>query len=375
MKIICHSCNSENLFLFKNFNNFLNVSSDCQKLNLKSELILCKDCNLLQKNCSKNWNQEKSKIYKNYKMYSQSSNLLEQKVLSNGKFESRSSLILKWVKKKYKINEKGRFLDFGCGIGNTLLTAENFFTNWEIFGYEPKKKNIEDFLKIRNKKRILSKLKSSHKFNLITLIHVLEHITKPKDVLKKISSLLEENGLCVIQVPYFINNPFDLIIYDHCSHFEPSNFFHLCEKTGLSIDSIDNYPIKKELTIVLKKHKIKDKPLNKILNKKKLITKQINWLGKVLTKMPKKSHCKRGIFGTSIASAWVSNNINSSIDFYVDEDESRINNTFLKKRIIDSANIPEFSSLYIPLTYEIAKLIKTKIKKKNIRIVTSPVLK
>ena len=375
MKIICHNCNSENLFLFKNFNNFLNVSSDCQKLNLKSELILCKDCNLLQKNCSKNWNQEKTKIYKNYKMYSQSSNLLEQKVLSNGKFESRSSLILKWIKKKYKINEKGKFLDFGCGIGNTLLTAETFLSNWEIFGYEPEKKNIEDFLKIRNKKRILSKLKSGHKFNLITLIHVLEHITKPKDVLKKISSLLEINGLCIIQVPYFINNPFDLIIYDHCSHFEPSNFFHLCEKTGLSIDSIDNYPIKKELTIILKKHKNKNKPLKKILNKKNLITKQINWLEKVLIKMPKKSQSKIGIFGTSIASAWVSNNIKSSIDFYVDEDKSRINNKFLKKRIIDSANIPEFSALYIPLTYEIAKLIKTKIKKKNIKIVTSPVLK
>ena len=308
-------------------------------------------------------------------MYSQSSNLLEQRVLSNGNFESRSSIILKWIKKKYKINKKGRFLDFGCGIGNTLLTAENFLTNWEIFGYEPEKKNIEDFLKIKNKKRILSKLKSGHKFNLITLIHVLEHITKPKDVLKKISSLLEINGLCIIQVPYFIKNPFDLIIYDHCSHFEPSNFLHLCEKTGLSIDSIDNYPVKKELTIVLKKHKNKNKPLKKILNKKNLITKQVNWLRKVLIKMPKKSQSKIGIFGTSIASAWVSNNINSSIDFYVDEDESRINNKFLKKRIIDSANIPEFSALYIPLTYEIAKLIKTKIKKKNIKIVTSPVLK
>ena len=44
--------------------------------------------------------------------------------------------------------------------------------------------------------------------------------------------------------------------------------------------------------------------------------------------MPKKSQ-SIGIFGTtSIASAWVSNNINSSIDFYVDEDESRINNKF-----------------------------------------------
>ena len=375
MKSICHSCDSENLFFFNGFNKFFNVSSDCQKLKFKSQLVLCKKCNLLQKHCTKKWGSEVSEIFKNYKMYSQSSNLLEQKVLSNGNFESRSSLILKWIKKKYKINKKGRFLDFGCGIGNTLLTVENFLTNWEIFGYEPEKKNIEDFLKIKNKKRILSKLKSGHKFNLITLIHVLEHITKPKDVLRKISSLLEENGLCIIQVPYFIKNPFDLIIYDHCSHFEPSNFFHLCEKTGLSIDSIDNYPIKKELTIVLKKHKNKNKPLKKIPNKKNLITKQINWLGEVLIKMPKKSQSKIGIFGTSIASAWVSNNINSSIDFYVDEDESRINNTFLKKRIIDSANIPEFSSLYIPLTYEIAKLIKTKIKKKNIRIVTSPVLK
>ena len=61
MKIICHNCNSENLFLFKNFNNFLNVSSDCQKLNLKSDYL--QKIVIYYKKLFKNWNQEKTKIY------------------------------------------------------------------------------------------------------------------------------------------------------------------------------------------------------------------------------------------------------------------------------------------------------------------------
>lgn len=96
----------------------------------------------------------------------------------------------------------------------------------------------------------------------------MEHIRKPKQTLKQVASLLNENGVCLIQVPYFNTNPFDLIIYDHCSHFEPSDFFNLCKNTDLEIITANNSIINKELTIVLKKKKLKIKFLKK-LNKKK----------------------------------------------------------------------------------------------------------
>lgn len=377
MKSICHSCDSENLFFFNGCNKFFNVSSDCQKLKLKSQLILCKKCNLLQKHCTKKWGSEVSKIYKNYKMYSQSSTFSEQKVLSKTKFESRSSFIFNWIKKKNILEDKGNYLDFGCGIGNTLNTAKRALNNWDIYGYEPQKANIEKYLQFKDHKKIFTKLKFLKKFNLITLIHVLEHIRKPKQTLKQVASLLNENGVCLIQVPYFNTNPFDLIIYDHCSHFEPSDFFNLCKNTDLEIITANNSIINKELTIVLKKKKIKNKVLKKIKQKKKIVIKQLNWLNQVLvkTKAQLKSDYKLGIFGTSIAAAWMSNNIKNNVDFYIDEDDSRINNKFLNKEIVSISNIPKFSSISIPFTYKTSKLIKSKIKQKNIEIITTPMLK
>lgn len=71
----------------------------------------------------------------------------------------------------------------------------------------------------------------------------------------------------------------------------------------------------------------------------------------------------------------MSNNIKNNVDFYIDEDDSRINNKFLNKQIVSISNIPKFSSISIPFTYKTSKLIKSKIKQKNIEIITTPMLK
>lgn len=95
-------------------------------------------------------------------------------------------------------------LDFGCGTGDFLQTAQQ--NNWKVFGVEPN----EQARGIANKKtnhsvfdaNQLSKFKS-HSFDVITLWHVLEHLPNLEEDLSVFKKLLKPNGTLIIAVPNY----------------------------------------------------------------------------------------------------------------------------------------------------------------------------
>lgn len=126
----------------------------------------------------------------------------------------------------HKLNKgSGKLLDIGAGTGDFLVVAKN--KGWEIAGVE-----------VNKKARILAKEKSvplksriedftDQKFDVITMWHVLEHISNYKEVLQTCQSLLNENGVLVIAVPnyksydaqYYKNNWAAYDVPRHLWHF------------------------------------------------------------------------------------------------------------------------------------------------------------
>lgn len=126
----------------------------------------------------------------------------------------------------HKLNKgSGKLLDIGAGTGDFLVVAKN--KGWEIAGVE-----------VNKKARILAKEKSvplksriedftDQKFDVITMWHVLEHISNYKEVLQTCQSLLSENGVLVIAVPnyksydaqYYKNNWAAYDVPRHLWHF------------------------------------------------------------------------------------------------------------------------------------------------------------
>lgn len=98
-------------------------------------------------------------------------------------------------------NGSGKLLDIGAGTGDFLVAAKN--KGWDISGVEvnekaralakekavPLKRTIENF--------------TNEKFDVITMWHVLEHISNYKEILETCQSLLNENGVLVIAVPNY----------------------------------------------------------------------------------------------------------------------------------------------------------------------------
>ena len=101
-------------------------------------------------------------------------------------------------------NENKTLLDIGCGTGDFLQTALK--SGWEITGVEP---NTEA-RNIANKKtgnvvietKGLKDLKPNS-FDVITLWHVLEHLSNLNDQINSFKNLLKPNGHLVIAVPNY----------------------------------------------------------------------------------------------------------------------------------------------------------------------------
>jgi len=98
------------------------------------------------------------------------------------------------VKIVKKFKKRGRILDIGCGLGEFLFDMKK--AGWEVFGndvvadacdYAQKEFSLKN---IYNKDLIFLDLPDKF-FDAITLWHVIEHIDRPLDSLRKINKILK----------------------------------------------------------------------------------------------------------------------------------------------------------------------------------------
>lgn len=120
-----------------------------------------------------------------------------------GEEQARDCLWKRRLKKIRRTVDSGSLLDIGTGIGQFLHHAENYY---KVCGTEVSKsaikiaKNRYD-LSIIQGEIIDIEFNKENPFTIVTLFHVLEHVSNPKKVLEKCSSLLSQGGSLVIAVP------------------------------------------------------------------------------------------------------------------------------------------------------------------------------
>ena len=136
-----------------------------------------------------------------------------------------------------------KILDYGAGSYKfaSYLSKKNFKTS----ALEPYNKVIKNqsFLNINVFKNI-AEIPKTHKYDGITLWHVLEHLTNPEQVLFKIHNLLNKNGVLIIAVPNI--NSFDARHYSaswaaldvprHIWHFTSKGIISLVESRGFKLE-------------------------------------------------------------------------------------------------------------------------------------------
>ena len=94
-------------------------------------------------------------------------------------------------------------LDVGCGSGTLLgvLKRRGFRTTGLDFSAEAARvAEVENGVRV-----VVGSLKQAsfpdESFDLVTLFHVMEHVTNPREVLSEVSRILRRNAVVVLQVP------------------------------------------------------------------------------------------------------------------------------------------------------------------------------
>jgi len=174
----------------------------------------------------------KLRLYDSF--YSEKSSLFKRKILSPFKFIIRNTKIIKG----------GNFLDVGCGSGDFLEIMGNF--GMDSYGVEPEgEKGSDSKRKIFHGELIEAKYPDSF-FDVITMRHVFEHISNPKETLKELKRILKPSGFLIIDVPnskslsykVFKQNWSQLDVPRHLFTYSSDNLSMLVKRIGFRIEEI-----------------------------------------------------------------------------------------------------------------------------------------
>jgi SAM-dependent methyltransferase len=152
---------------------------------------------------------------------------------------------------KYK--EKGRILDIGCGRGVFLNIMKK--NGWTVAGTEYDRMTAESIGKNYNVHVVTGNPKdwgfSLGSFDVVTMNHVLEHMSAPEIAIEECSRLLGKGGLLVVAVPNITSLQsslgrhlwFHLDIPYHLYHFSEKGLSGLIEKYNFTVFKVRRFDL------------------------------------------------------------------------------------------------------------------------------------
>ena len=140
-----------------------------------------------------------------------------------------------------RLDKGAKVFEVGAGIGCTVKSFE--LQGFDASGIEPNKDFnafTRDQLKASVENRNLYDLPAEPTFDVVLLIHVIEHFSSPTRALNHIHSLINEDGYFYVECPN-IAAPFAtydrLFHYAHIYNFTPATLIALAKKCGFELIS------------------------------------------------------------------------------------------------------------------------------------------
>jgi len=141
------------------------------------------------------------------------------------------------------INADSRVLEIGPGWGTLLKLIQDTYHS-HVLGVEISElaaRVASEHYKLPIKNKIFQDFARDYKgekFDVIMIMHVLEHFVDPNDVLDQARSLLSPNGILYIAVPNLMNpdEPLDRYFhFEHVHYFTAYSLAKLLQKHGFKV--------------------------------------------------------------------------------------------------------------------------------------------
>jgi SAM-dependent methyltransferase len=137
--------------------------------------------------------------------------------------------------------QTGRVLDVGCGKGSFLRAFARLHPDWQCVGIEPSRAEA-DLARRAGGTEVIEGMFGSvpletGSFDLIAIMHVLEHVSRPIETLRELHRLLRPGGRAFIEVPNpcDLNMFYDLLLFEHLHHFTPETLAWLAVREGFEV--------------------------------------------------------------------------------------------------------------------------------------------
>lgn len=365
----CHVCGEHALVVDPLFAKFRRVTSDCKQWPAGGQLGTCRLCGTVQASINDEWRQEIAAIYHSYTIYYQAAgaeqNVFEQ---TSGQLSTRSDRLLDRIKELPGFPSTGRLLDIGCGNGGFLRSFSRSFPGWNLAGSEWDDKYRSEVEGIRGVERLYCGPLQDvpEMFDAISLVHVLEHIEAPRQFLDQVKQKLAPDGFLLIQLPYYVENPFELFVADHATHFDPNTITTLLDSAGFRVELVETQWIPKELSVIARNSAPVAKPP---LVPLRSLSASLQWLDSVVAdaRAVARNSAQFGLFGTSIAGAWAFGELEDWVSFFVDEDSERIGGRYFDRPIHSPSTVPADSDVYVPLAPEISRQVSNRLRSSTVK--------
>lgn len=368
----CLLCHHEVFTKFPELSELKSVTSDCKPWGPGDVILVCQRCGQVQKQIDSQWQQEVTAIYSQYAPYSLSAGQ-EQPVFTGGGSanysQARSAVILQHLSELVNLPPQSTLLDVGCGNGAFLKAVSNSFPQWRLAGLEQNRLHYEKIMQIHGVANFYASLTEiNQSFDVIALIHVLEHVSQPLDFLTDLRKKLNPSGILLIQLPNLAENPFDLVVKDHCSHFTKITLKWLVEATGFNIMTVATDWVAKEISLVATPASM---PIPSTFlesqdfrEASQLVKDNIDWLQNLIKQAQEVATATSqfGIFGTAIAGSWLAGILEEKVKFFVEEDRQKLGKLYLGKPVLALTELPQNSVVYIALPPKIAQAIYRRIQ-------------
>ena len=361
----CHVCGQVLLELSPDYPKFKRVTSDCKPWPAGGTLGVCAACGCVQALTDDTWRDEIANIYRAYAIYHHGGGN-EQRIFeqSSGAASSRSDRLASMLGTLPNLPNSGRLLDVGCGTGAFLRSFGSVFPDWEMEGLEWDDKYRSTVESVPRVKNLFTGdiAKVPGNFDAISMIHVLEHIESPLSLLQKVKEKLKPGGLLFIQLPYYVENPFELFVADHATHFDRDTVRSLLDQAGFQVSFVETTWVSKELSIVARH--LPPNPSPEPADPRPELASILDWLRSVIDHAQAIATQSKnfGIFGTSIAGTWLFNEIGTSVRFFVDEDTNRIGRHYLGLPVLHPSEVPAESDVYVGLAPIISRSVVRRIR-------------
>ena len=371
----CSICGTAALEEVVEYRGLRRVTSDCRPWPQGGRIGVCHACGAVQKPADDAFLAEIDEIYRSYTIYHQAAGA-EQAVFeqSSGLPASRSVKLLDTFRKHANLKSTGRMLDVGCGNGATIRAFGQVAPGWTKAGTEFDDKYRGDVESIPHTEPLhvgpIEDVPGS--FDVITMVHVLEHIVDPVAVLETLRGKIAPGGLLLIEVPHHPANPFELLIADHRTHFTADSMTRALAAAGFEIASVAEDWIPKELSVVARpaSGRVTPPPAVDAGAARARIAASISWLRQTAQELQDLSPLGRiGLFGTSIAGTWLASEADERVAFFVDEDPARTGRVYLGRPVHAPADVPPGSRVFVGLPPFVAAGICTRLARTGVEFI------